>query len=162
MPDDSQRIGGFARSLLAGLGVAEENRFALRAAAETDGSPAATELESALDRLDLLRGAVTFNLHPHLPQFERLGGAANKLDVLVRQRIDLKAPSHPFTRSGRTTFNALLQSEPGIFAGNLFVGDVTSSRLPAASTVCANSGPRSWNARKLSKPRAWTGGPGAW
>ena len=161
MPDDSQRISGFARSVLAGLGVAVDNLFGLRAAAETDGSPAAIELESALDRLDLLRGVVTFNLHPHFPQFERLGGAVNKLDVLVRQRIDLKAPSHPFTRSGRTTFNALLQSELGIFAGNLFVGDVTLSTAGGIDSL------RQLWTNVLERPRAlqaraWTGGPGAW
>ena len=119
------RLSGFARSLLAGLGVGVENRFGLHAAKESDGSPAAIELESALDRLHLLRGVATFNLHPHLPQFERLQGTVPKLDVLVRQKIDLTVPPHPFTRNGRTTFDALLQSRPGIFAGNLFVGDVT-------------------------------------
>jgi len=120
-----QRFGGFARSLLAGLGVPVENRFGLHPAVETDGSPAAIEAESVLDRLHLLRGVDTFNLHPHLPQFERRQGAATNLDVLVRQKIDLTAPPHPFTRNGRTTFDALLQSRPGIFAGNLFVGDAT-------------------------------------
>jgi hypothetical protein len=40
-------------------------------------------------------------------------------------KIDLTAPPHPFTRNGRTTFDALLQSRPGIFAGDLFVGDAT-------------------------------------
>jgi hypothetical protein len=120
-----QRFGGFARSLLAGLGVAVENRFGLHPAAEADGLPAAIEAESALDRLHLLRGVDTFNLHPHLPQFERLQGAHAKMDILVRQKIDLAAPPHPFTRNGRTTFDALLQSRPGIFAGNLFVGDAT-------------------------------------
>jgi hypothetical protein len=120
-----QRFGGFARSLLAGLGVAVENRFGLHPAAESDGSPAAIDADSALDRLRLLRGVDTFNLHPHLPQFERLQDAMTRLDVLVRQKIDLTAPPHPFTRNGRTTFDALLQSRPGIFAGNLFVGDAT-------------------------------------
>ena len=120
-----QRFGGYARSLLAGLGVGVENRFGLHPAAESDGSPAAIETESALDRLHLLRDVNTFNLHPHLPQFERLQGAVTKLDVLVRQKIDLTAPPHPFTRNGRTTFDALLQSQPEMFAGNLFVGDAT-------------------------------------
>jgi hypothetical protein len=120
-----QRFGGFARSLLAGLGVPVENRFGLHPAEEADGSPSPIEIESALDRLHLLRGVSTFNLHPHLPQLERLGDAATKLDVLVRQKINLTAPPHPFTRNGRTTFDALLQSRPGIFAGDLLVGDAT-------------------------------------
>jgi hypothetical protein len=120
-----QRFGGFARSLLAGLGVPVENRFGLHPAAETDGSPAPIEVESALDRLHLLQGVGTFNLHPHLPHLERLGDAVTKLDVLVRQKINLTAPPHPFTRNGRVTFDALLQSRPDVFAGNLLVGDAT-------------------------------------
>jgi len=119
-----QRFGGFARSLLAGLDLPVENRFGLRPA-ETDGSPAPIEVESTLDRFHLLQGVSTFNLHPHLPQLERLGAAVANLDVLVRQKINLTAPPHPFTRNGRTTFDALLQSRLDIFAGNLLVGDAT-------------------------------------
>ncbi len=120
-----QRFGRYARSLLAGLGVPVENRFGLRPAAEADGSPSPVEAEIALDRLGLLQGVGTFNLHPHLPQLERLGDAVAKLDVLARQKIDLTAPSHPFTRGGRSTFDALLQSRPNTFAGSLLVSDAT-------------------------------------
>jgi hypothetical protein len=120
-----QRFGGFARSLLAGLGVPVENRFGLRPASEPDGSPMAIEIESRADRLGLLNGVTTFNLHPHLPHFERRGGAAEKMEVLARQRIDLSAPPHPFTKDGRRTFDALLQSREGVFAGDLLVGDTT-------------------------------------
>jgi hypothetical protein len=67
-----QRFGGFARSLLAGLDVPVENRFGLRPAVETDGSPTPIEGETELDRLRLLQGVRTFNLHPHLPQLERV------------------------------------------------------------------------------------------
>jgi hypothetical protein len=120
-----QRFGGFARSLLAGLGVPVENRFGLRPAAAPDGSPAPIQTEPKLDRLGLLKEVPTFNLHPHLPHFERLGEAAEKLDVLARQSIDLAAPPHPFAQSGHSTFDALLQSRPGVFAGALLVGDAT-------------------------------------
>jgi hypothetical protein len=119
-----QQFGGFARSLLAGLGMPVENRFGLHPAAEADGSPSPIEIETALDRLHLLKDVNTFNLHPHLPQLERLGAAVAKLDVLARQKIDLAAPPHPFTRD-RTTFDALLQSRPDTFAGSLFVSDTT-------------------------------------
>lgn len=121
-----QRFGGFSRSLLAGLGVPVENRFGLHPASEPDGSPTPIEIEGAVDRLGLLAGVTTFNLHPHLPHFERIGDAADKMDVLARQRIDLAAPPHPsFTQGGRSTFDALLQSRPGVFAGDLLVGDAT-------------------------------------
>jgi hypothetical protein len=120
-----QGFGGFARSLLAGLGVPVENRFGLRPAHAPDGSPAPIETEPMHDRLGLLNGVSTLNLHPHLPHFERLGEAAEKLDVLARQPIDLTAPPHPFVQSGHSTFDALLQSRPGVFEGALLVGDAT-------------------------------------
>jgi hypothetical protein len=120
-----QRFGGFGRSLLAGLGVPVENRFGLHPAAEPDGSPSPIEIQNEADRLRLLEGVTTFNLHPHLPHLERLGDALEKMDVLARQRIDLAAPPHPFTRDGRSSFDALLQSRPGVFAGDLLVSDAT-------------------------------------
>jgi hypothetical protein len=120
-----QRFGGFARSALAGLGVPVENRFGLRPAADPDGSPSPILIESHLDRLRFLAGFTTFNLHPHLPHLERLADSTENLDVLVRQRIDPAAPPTPFTAGGRATFDALLQSRPGVFAGDLLVGDAT-------------------------------------
>lgn len=120
-----QGFGGFARSLLAGLGVPVENRFGLRPASEQNGLPSPIETNTSLDRNHLLSGVSTFNLHPHLPHFERMGEALTKLDVLVRQKIDLAAPPHPFAADGRTTFDALLQSRPETFVGTLLVGDAT-------------------------------------
>jgi hypothetical protein len=119
-----QQFGRFARSLLAGLGLPVENRYGLRPAAEADGSPSPIEIETSLDRLGLLKGVRTFNLHPHLPQLERIGEAVAKLDVLVRQKIDLAAPPHPFARD-HATFDALLQSRPDTFAGSLLISDAT-------------------------------------
>jgi hypothetical protein len=120
-----QRFGGFARSLLAGLGIPVLNRFGLHPAAASDGSPAPVEIESAQDRLNLLNDVSTLNLHPHLPHFERLGDAVARLDVLARQFIDLSAPPHAFVRSGNSKFDALLQSRPDVFAGVLLIGDAT-------------------------------------
>jgi hypothetical protein len=120
----TQRFGGLARSLLAGLGVPVENRFGLRPRSESDGSPSPVETDMSADRLGILRNVGTFNLHPHLPQLERLGDAIGKLDVLARQPIDLNAPPHPFTRE-RSTFDALLQSRSDVFNGTLLVSDTT-------------------------------------
>jgi hypothetical protein len=119
-----QRFGGLARSLLAGLGVPVVNRFGLKPAAEADGSPAPIEPDTTLDRLGLLQRVSTFNLHPHLPQLERFGEAVDKLDVLARQRVDPTATPHPFTVD-HATFDALLQSRPDTFGGNLLVSDST-------------------------------------
>ncbi|GAB4069070.1 hypothetical protein KHC28_20820 [Ancylobacter sonchi] len=120
-----QGFGGFGRSLLTDLGVPVENRFGLRPAAEPDGTPSPIDVDASLDRLHLLSGVPTFNLHAHLPHFERMAGAVATLDVLARQKIDLAAPPHPFTAGGRATFDALLQSKPTTFAGTLLVGDAT-------------------------------------
>lgn len=120
-----QGFGGFARTLLAGLGVPVENRFGLRPAAEPDGAPAPVEIDRALDDLGLLRGVEAFHLHPHLPQLERIGPSIERLDVLARQKIDPTAPPHPFTQQGRSSFDALLQSRADAFPGKLLVCDTT-------------------------------------
>jgi hypothetical protein len=120
-----QRLGGFARSLLRDLGIAVSNRFGLRPAKLRDGSPAPIQIDSQADRFNLLQGVRTFHLHPHLPHFEMLGDSADKLDVLVEQRIDLEAPPHPFVKQGRTTFDALLQSKPNVFGGRVLICDAT-------------------------------------
>jgi hypothetical protein len=128
-----QRSGGFARSILASLGVPAENRYGLRPAASPDGSPAPIEIEHQADRLRLLNGVATFNLHPHLPHLER---------------VDPAAPAHPFTASGHTAFDALLQSRPGVFAGDLLVSDAT---LWSSTAGGAESLRRFW-ANLLTRP----------
>ena len=120
-----QGFGGFARSLLAGLGIPVENRFGLHPAMLPDGTPAPIDADQKLDRLGLLARVSSFNLHPHLPHMERGAAALDKLDVLARQSIDRAAPPHPFTAGGRWTFDALLQSRAETFAGTLLVGDAT-------------------------------------
>jgi fructose-specific phosphotransferase system component IIB len=120
-----QGFGGFARTLLTGLGVPVDNRFGLRPAATPDGAPAPVEIDHALDVLDLLRDVETFNLHPHLPQLERVDVAATRMEVLARQAVEMAAPPHPFTQDGRSSFDALLQSRPDTFPGKLLVCDTT-------------------------------------
>jgi hypothetical protein len=120
-----QGFGGFARTLLAGLGVPVDNRFGLRPAAAPDGAPAPVEIDRALDELGLLRDVEAFHLHPHLPQLERIGPSNERMDVLARQKIDMTAPPHPFTQGDRSSFDALLQSRPDTFAGKLLVCDTT-------------------------------------
>ncbi|MEI9926863.1 MAG: hypothetical protein WDN44_03100 [Sphingomonas sp.] len=142
----------FARSLLAGLGVPVENRFGLRPAAAADGEPAPLEIDRPLDVLGLLRGVETFNLHPHLPQLERIGPAATRMAVLARQAIDLEAPPHPFTRDGRSTFDALLQSVPGVFAGKLLVCDTT---LFSSTAGGGDNLRRLWSNMLLRQARPW-------
>jgi hypothetical protein len=120
-----QGFGDFGLSLLSGLGLPVRNRFGLRPAKATDGSPAPLEIAAEFDRSGLLEGVTTFNLHPHLPHMERLGDSLEKLDVLARQPIDMDAPPHPFTAGGRGDFDALLQSKAGVFPGRVLVCDTT-------------------------------------
>jgi hypothetical protein len=120
-----QGFGGFARTLLAGLGVPVDNRFGLRPAATPEGAPSPVEIDRSLDELGLLRDVDAFNLHPHLPQLERIGPSTGRMDVLARQDIDRAAPPHPFTQGGRSCFDALLQSRPETFPGKLLVCDTT-------------------------------------
>lgn len=145
-----QGFGGFARSLLAGLGVHVENRFGLRPAVEPDGNPASIEVEKQLDRLGLLDGVGTFNSHLHLPHLERRESSLTRLDVLARQRIDLTAPPHPFTLNGRASFDALLQSRPETFAGTLLVSDAT---LWSATAGGLDSLRRFWS-NVVGRPKA--------
>jgi hypothetical protein len=120
-----QCFGDFGISLLDGLGLQVGNRFGLRPAKLPDGSPAPLEIAAAFDRSGLMEGVATFNLHAHLPHFERLGDGPAKLDVLARQPIDLSAPPHPFTAGGRRDFDALLQSKPDAFRGRVLICDTT-------------------------------------
>jgi len=120
-----QRFGMFGRSLLDGLGLPIRNRFGLRPARTADGSPAPLKKDASVDRLDLLNGVPTFNLHPHLPHFEMLRESASRFDVLARQPIDLNAPPHPFVERGRDDFDALLQTRQNIFPGQLLISDTT-------------------------------------
>lgn len=120
-----QGFGGFGRSLLAALDVPVINRFGLRPAAQFDGSPQPIVAAHALDRLGLLKGVDTFNLHPHLPHLERVGESVGKLDVLARQHVDVTAPPHPFVQASVNAFDALLQSRADVFSGALLVGDTT-------------------------------------
>ena len=121
-----QCFGDFGISLLTGLGLNVRNRFGLRPAKLPDGSPAPLEIGAEFDRSGLMEGVTTFNLHAHLPHFERLGDSVEKLDVLARQPIDSDAPPHPFTAGGRRDFDALLQSKRDVFHGRLLICDSTT------------------------------------
>ncbi len=121
-----QCFGDFGISLLQALGLPVRNRFGLRPAKLPDGSPAPLAITAELDRAGLMEGVTTFNLHLHLPHFERLGESVAKLDVLARQPIDLGAPPHPFAAAGRRDFDALLQTKPDVFPGRLLICDTTT------------------------------------
>jgi hypothetical protein len=127
----TQQLGGYARALLAGLGLPVENRYGLSPATDADGTPAALEISHGLDEQRFLGGdaalpVTTFNAHPHLPHLEPVGAAANLYRVLARQAINRHAPAHPFTADGNRAFNALLWAPPdGDRKGHVLVCDAT-------------------------------------
>lgn len=145
-----QGFGGFARTLLAGLGVPVANLHGLRPAVEADGTPAPIEVERTRDRLGVLASVTALNLHPHLPHFERLGDSTTHMEVLARQAINMEAPPHPFTQAGRRSFDAILQSAPGTFPGTLLVCDTT---LFSSTAGGVNNLSQLW-ANIVTRPRA--------
>jgi hypothetical protein len=124
-----QVFGGFARTLLAGLGFEVDNRFGLRPAATADGSPAPLAVFRDLDEghggLNILRGVSTFNLHPHLPHLHVGAASVEDIEVLARQAIEPRADTHPFVQAGNRWFNALLRLRASSLAGTVLVGDAT-------------------------------------
>lgn len=120
-----QRFGGFAKSVLACLGLRVENRYGLNPARAADGSPAPLRVVPGADELGVLEGVTTFNLHPHLPHLEVPAGGGN-LRVLARQPINPGASTHPFVRAGNDAFDALLWAPPESGReGNVYVCDAT-------------------------------------
>jgi hypothetical protein len=121
-----QRLGGFARSLLAGLGVPVVNQFGLNPARLPDGTPALLAVNLDLPgAAGLLEGVTTFNLHPHLPHLSFPPELRDWVDVLARQLINPAAAPHPFTDAGNHYFNALLRVRPPGLAGLVLVCDAT-------------------------------------
>lgn len=120
-----QQIGGFGRSVLAGLGLQIENRHGFRPARAPDGRPAELEILPEFAGHPLLAGVETFNLHPHLPDLQIGSDSRAKVDVLARQQIAADAPLHPAAQPGQVMFNALLQVRPESGLGRLFVCDAT-------------------------------------
>jgi hypothetical protein len=122
-----QRIGGFARAILAELGFPIENQFGLNPAKSSkDNSPAPLLAFPELDDLKILQGVTTFNLHAHLPHYFVPDFLKESVRVLAKQPINLNASSHPFIEAGNFYFNALLWIPPNSNrAANIFVCDAT-------------------------------------
>ena len=127
----AQRLGGYARSLLTGLGLPVDNLYGLRPATGSGGQPMPLEVARALDAVGFLGGdeshqVTTFNAHPHLPHLQPVGSGISAYKVLARQPIDLNAENHPFTAAGNTHFNAFLWAPPdGARRGHVLVCDAT-------------------------------------
>jgi hypothetical protein len=122
-----QRFGQYTRSLMKGLGVPVLNEFGLRpAVVKGTNQIAPLSVNGDLDKINLLRGVSTFNLHPHLPHYAVTSDDTRSICVLARQPIDLERP-HPFTAAGHTEFNTCIWVPPGgERAGNIVLADSTN------------------------------------
>ncbi len=121
-----QRIGGFAKSLLEGLGLPIENRHGLNPAKTKEGNPEKLLVFNDYDKNNILNQVPTFNLHPHLPHLHIPSPLEKKVKVLARQKINSEAESHPFVREGNLYFNSFLWVPPyEQQAGNIYICDAT-------------------------------------
>jgi hypothetical protein len=121
-----QRLGGFARSVLVGLGVPVRNQFGLNPARLADSTPAPLVVARDLPDVDaVLKGVITFNLHPHLPHLTVDPEYRDRVDILARQPINPTAPRHPFTDAGNRHFDALLRVRVPDRPGLVLVADAT-------------------------------------
>jgi hypothetical protein len=80
------------------------------------------------------------------PLQDKRGGRA--LPYLVCQRIDERAPPHPFAK-GRRAFDSVLQSRADLFEGVLFVIDAT---LWNSASGALNELQKLWRNVALGKP----------
>ncbi|WP_171422456.1 hypothetical protein [Corallococcus sp. CA049B] len=121
-----QRFGGYARSLMQGLGIPVENRWGLRpAVVEGTSRSVPLTVREDLDTRGWLNGVQNFNFHMHLPHYAVTADDARSVRVLATQPIDMSRP-HPFTNAGNTEFNALVWMPPGDGrAGDVLVADST-------------------------------------
>ena len=121
-----QRFGQYTRTLMQGLGVPVENRYALRPA-KVPGTETLAPLSIArdLDTKGWLQGVTTFNFHMHLPHYAVTTDDPKAIHVLARQPIDIARP-HPFTEAGNREFNMFLWMPPkGDRAGDVLLADST-------------------------------------
>jgi hypothetical protein len=121
-----QRFGGYARSLMKGLGISIENRYGLRpASVKGSNQIGPLTINHDLDKRGFLTGVTTFTFHMHLPHYEVTDKNAKDIHVLATQPIDSSRP-HPFTEAGNKEFNALVWMPPsGRRAGEVVVADST-------------------------------------
>jgi hypothetical protein len=120
-----QRFGAYTRSLMRGLGVPIDNRWALHPAVQDSGEIAPFSAARDLDARGFLAGVTSVNLHPHLPHYAVTTDDPRSIHVLARQPIDLSRP-HPFTQAGNREFNAIVWLPPdGTRAGDVLLADST-------------------------------------
>jgi hypothetical protein len=92
-----------------GLAVPVMNQFGRRPASVkgTKNQIAPLTINKDLDKLGVLKGVTTFNVHLHLPYYALTTKDAKSIHMLARQPIDLSRP-HPFTAAGNQEFNSCI------------------------------------------------------
>jgi len=126
-----QRLGCYARAVLAALDLPVVNIYGLRPANRSDGQPTSLDVAKELDAEQFLGGdhslpVRSFNAHPHLPHLQPVGPGVASYRVLARQLVSPESEPHPFVAAGNTHFNALLWAPPvGERRGHVLVCDAT-------------------------------------
>jgi hypothetical protein len=134
-------IGGFGRALLKSLGCPILNQFGLKPKTE-NCEPTPLAIDHKSDYSGILKDVPIFTAHPHLPHYEVPTELENDINVLARQEIDIEsgndpclgyegARDHPFLKSGRRWFDAMLQVRR--FNASLLVCDVTLWLTPQSA-----------------------------
>lgn len=91
-----------------GLAVPVMNQFGRRPATVkgTKNQIVPLTINKDLDKLGVLKGVTTFNVHLHLPHDALTTKDSTSIHILARQPIDLSRP-HPFT-AGNQEFNSCI------------------------------------------------------
>lgn len=92
-----------------GLAVPVMNQFGRRPATVkgTKNQIVPLTINKDLDKLGVLKGVTTFNVHLHLPHDALTTKGSTSIHMLARQPIDLSRP-HPFTAAGNQEFNSCI------------------------------------------------------
>jgi hypothetical protein len=102
-------FGQDSRALMNGLAVPVMHQCGRRPATVTGTKNpiAPLTINKDLDKLGVLKGVTTFNVHLHLPYDALTTKESKSIHMLARQPIDLSRP-HPFTAAGNQEFNSCL------------------------------------------------------
>lgn len=121
-----QRFGLYTRTLMAGLGIPVENRYACRPAQDPETRKIVPlSIARDLDTKGWLEGVENFNFHQHMPHYAVIPGSDTVAHVLARQPIDLSHP-HPLSLQGEREFNVFVWVPPaGDRAGDVLIADST-------------------------------------
>ena len=137
-----QGFGGFARTLLAGLGVPVENRFGLRPAATADGAPAAVGLTVPLTLWACCAMSAPFTSIRTCRNSSELAQRSSGWTFLLgRESIRRRRPTRLRKTADRASMHCCNRGRKRSRESCWSATRRCSARPPAASRIYAASGP---------------------